>query len=36
MHAAVAEMLENEDSVDVLTTFGDTSLESLQDSTAAS
>jgi len=36
IHASIAEMLENEDTVEVLTTFGDTSLESLQDSSAAS
>jgi hypothetical protein len=36
MHAGVAEMLEPVDTVEVLTTFGDTSLENLQDSTAAS
>ena len=36
IHASVAEMLKDTDSVDVLTTFGDTSLESLQESTAAS
>ena len=35
MHAAVAGMLTDIDTVDVLTTFGDTSLESLQDTTAA-
>lgn len=36
IHASVADMLQNIDTVDVLTTFGDTSLEDLQDSTAAS
>ena len=36
IHASTAAMLENLDTVDVLTTFGDTSMESLQDSTAAS
>ena len=36
IHASVAQMLANTDTVDVLTTFGDTSLESLQDTTAAS
>ena len=36
IHASVAEMLSGIDTVDVLTTFGDTSLESLQDTTAAS
>lgn len=35
IHAAVAEMLQDMDTVDVLTTFGDTSLENLQDSSAA-
>lgn len=35
MHAAVASMLATLDTVDVLTTFGDTTLENLQDSTAA-
>lgn len=36
MHAAVADMLKDEDTVEVLTTFGDTDLESLQESSAAS
>lgn len=36
IHASVAEMLKDTDTVDVLTTFGDTSLESLQESSAAS
>ena len=36
MHAAVADMLNEVDTVDVLTTFGETSLESLQESSAAS
>ena len=36
MHAAVADMLSEVDTVDVLTTFGETSLESLQESSAAS
>ena len=35
IHASVADMLADEDSVDVLTTFGETDLESLQDSSAA-
>lgn len=35
MHAAIAAMLEDLDTVDVLTTFGDTSLESLQESSSA-
>ena len=35
IHASVADMLSSTDTVDVLTTFGDTTLESLQDSTAA-
>lgn len=35
IHEAVAKMLAGLDTVDILTTFGDTSLESLQDSTAA-
>lgn len=35
IHEAVAAMLQNTDTVDVLTTFGDTDLESLQDSSAA-
>lgn len=36
IHASVANMLQDVDTVDVLTTFGDTNLESLQESTAAS
>lgn len=36
IHASVAGMLQDIDTVDVLTTFGDTSLESLQESSAAS
>ena len=36
IHASVANMLSGIDTVDVLTTFGETSLESLQDTTAAS
>ena len=36
IHASVAEMLQGRETIDVLTTLGDTSLESLQDSTAAS
>ena len=36
IHESVAAMLADHDTIDVLTTFGDTSLESLQDSTAAS
>lgn len=36
IHASVAEMLQNIDTLDVLTTFGETSLESIQDSSAAS
>lgn len=36
IHASVADMLGELDTIDVLTTFGDTSLESVQDSTAAS
>ena len=36
IHASVAEMLGELDTIDVLTTFGDTTLESVQDSTAAS
>jgi hypothetical protein len=36
IHASIAAMLADLDTVDVLTTFGDTSLESLQESTAAS
>ncbi len=35
IHASVANMLSDVDTVDVLTTFGETSLESLQDSSAA-
>ena len=35
IHASVANMLKELDTVDVLTTFGDTDLESLQESTAA-
>ena len=35
IHAGVASMLRNLDTVDVLTTFGDTTLENLQDSSAA-
>lgn len=35
IHASVAQMLSDTDTVDVLTTFGDTTLESIQDSTAA-
>ena len=35
IHASVADMLADIDTVDVLTTFGDTDLESLQESTAA-
>ena len=35
IHAGTAAMLQDMDTVDVLTTFGDTTLESLQDSTAA-
>ena len=35
IHASVAEMLEGLDTVDVLTTFGETDLENIQDSTAA-
>ena len=35
MHAAVASMLQDIDTVDVLTTFGETQLESLQESSAA-
>ena len=35
IHASVAEMLQDLDTVDVLTTFGDTDLESLQENTAA-
>ena len=36
IHESVAEMLQEIDTVDVLTTFGDTDLESLQESSAAS
>ena len=36
IHASVASMLKDIDTVDVLTTFGETDLESLQDSSAAS
>ena len=36
MHAGVATMLKDLDTVDVLTTFGETTLENLQDSSAAS
>ena len=35
IHASVATMLQDIDTVDVLTTFGETDLESLQDSSAA-
>ena len=35
MHSSVASMLEDIDTVDVLTTFGETDLESLQESSAA-
>lgn len=35
IHAGVANMLQDLDTVDVLTTFGDTTLESLQESSAA-
>ena len=35
IHAGVANMLRNLDTVDVLTTFGETTLENLQDSSAA-
>ena len=35
IHSSVAGMLQDIDTVDVLTTFGDTDLESLQESTAA-
>lgn len=35
IHASVADMLKEIDTVDVLTTFGDTDLESLQETTAA-
>jgi len=36
MHSAVAAMLQEIDTVDVLTTFGETDLESLQENSAAS
>lgn len=36
IHSSVAAMLKDIDTVDVLTTFGDTSLESLQETSAAS
>lgn len=36
IHESVAEMLKDEDTVEVLTTFGDATLESLQESSAAS
>ena len=36
IHAGVANMLKDLDTVDVLTTFGDTSLENLQENSAAS
>ena len=36
IHSSVAQMLQDMDTVEVLTTFGDASLESLQDSSAAS
>ena len=36
IHASIAEMLKDLDTVDVLTTFGDTNLESLQETSAAS
>ena len=36
IHESVAAMLQDLDTVDVLTTFGDTTLESLQETTAAS
>lgn len=35
IHSSVADMLKNTDTVDVLTTFGDTKLESLQETSAA-
>ena len=35
IHASVADMLKDVDTVDVLTTFGDTDLESLQESSSA-
>lgn len=35
IHAGVADMLRDEDTVEVLTTFGETTLENLQDSTSA-
>lgn len=36
IHESIAEMLKDRDTIDVLTTFGETSLESVQDSTSAS
>lgn len=36
IHASVADMLSELDTVDILTTFGDTTMESIQDSSAAS
>lgn len=36
IHAGIASMLQDLDTVDVLTTFGDTTLENLQDQSAAS
>lgn len=36
IHESVANMLKDEDTVEVLTTFGDTTLENLQESSAAS
>lgn len=36
IHESIAAMLSDRDTIDVLTTFGETSLESLQDSSAAS
>jgi hypothetical protein len=36
IHESIANMLKDVDTVDVLTTFGDTSLESLQETSAAS
>ena len=36
IHESVAQMLKDRDTIDVLTTFGETSLENVQDSTAAS
>ena len=35
IHSSVASMLQDIDTVDVLTTFGETDLESLQESSAA-